>query len=75
MFARMNLLPFGKLPAHSSRRFVPEQIEEIKKAFRLLLQSNLNTSQAVEAIKAQVSSPEVQIILDFIEKSDRGVIK
>jgi len=41
----------------------------------LLLQSNLNTSQAVEAIKAQVNSPEVQIILDFIEKSDRGVIK
>ena len=55
--------------------FMPQQIKDIKKAFRLLLQSDLNTSQAVEAIKAQVNSPEVRIILDFIEKSDRGVIK
>ena len=55
--------------------FTPQQIKHIKKAFRLLLQSKLNTSQAVEAIKSQVNSPEVQIILDFIDKSDRGVIK
>jgi hypothetical protein len=41
----------------------------------LLLQSKLNTSQAVEAIKEKVQSPEVQIILDFIETADRGVIK
>jgi len=55
--------------------FTTQQIRHIKKAFRLLLQSKLNTSQAVEVIKSQVNSPEVQIILDFIEKSDRGVIK
>jgi UDP-N-acetylglucosamine acyltransferase len=55
--------------------FTPQQIKHIKKAFRLLLQSKLNTSQAVEALKSQVNSPEVQVILDFIEKSDRGVIK
>jgi UDP-N-acetylglucosamine acyltransferase len=55
--------------------FTPQQIQDIKTAFRLLLQSKLNTSQALEAIKARVDSPEVQIILNFIEKSDRGVIK
>jgi UDP-N-acetylglucosamine acyltransferase len=55
--------------------FTPQQIQDIKGAFRLLLQSKLNTSQAAQAIKARLSSPEVQIILDFIEKSDRGVIK
>jgi len=55
--------------------FSPEQIHNIKAAFRLLLQSNLNTTQAVEAIRARVQSPEVQIILDFIETADRGVIK
>ena len=55
--------------------FSPEQIENIKAAFRLLLQSKLNTTQAVEAIKAKVQSPEVQVILDFIETADRGVIK
>jgi UDP-N-acetylglucosamine acyltransferase len=55
--------------------FSPEQIQNIKAAFRLLLQSNLNTTQAVEAIRAKAQSPEVQIILDFIETADRGVIK
>jgi UDP-N-acetylglucosamine acyltransferase len=55
--------------------FTPQQIHDIKAAFRLLLQSKLNTSQAIEAIKARLNSPEAQIILDFIEKSVRGVIK
>jgi len=52
-----------------------EQIQNIKAAFRLLLQSKLNTTQAVEAMKAKVQSPEAQVILDFIETADRGVIK
>jgi UDP-N-acetylglucosamine acyltransferase len=55
--------------------FTARQIASIKRAFRLLLQSKLNTSQAVEAIKAHPPSPEIQVLLDFIEKSDRGVIK
>lgn len=55
--------------------FNPEQIQNIKTAFRLLLQSKLNTSQAVEAIREKLQSPEVKIILDFIETADRGVIK
>jgi UDP-N-acetylglucosamine acyltransferase len=55
--------------------FSPDQIRNIKAAFRLLLQSKLNTTQAVEVIKAKLKSPEVQVILDFIETTDRGVIK
>jgi len=55
--------------------FSSEQIHNIRAAFRLLLQSKLNTTQAVEAIKAKMQSPEVQVILDFIETADRGVIK
>jgi UDP-N-acetylglucosamine acyltransferase len=55
--------------------FTAGQIASIKIAFRLLLQSKLNTSQAVEAIKTHPPSPEVQVLLDFIEKSQRGVIK
>jgi len=41
--------------------FTQRQIQDIKAAFRLLLQSKLNTTQAVESIKAQLNSPEVQI--------------
>ena len=55
--------------------FSPEQIQNIKAAFRLLLQSKLNTTQAVEAIRTKLQSPEVQVILDFIGTADRGVIK
>jgi UDP-N-acetylglucosamine acyltransferase len=55
--------------------FTPEQIQSIRSAFRLLLQSKLTTTQAVEAIKTRVCPPEVQVILDFIEASSRGVIK
>jgi UDP-N-acetylglucosamine acyltransferase len=55
--------------------FTDEQIQNIRAAYRLLLQSKLNTTQAVEAIKAKLHSPEVQTILDFIETAERGVIK
>jgi UDP-N-acetylglucosamine acyltransferase len=55
--------------------FTSEQIRDIKSAFRLLLQSKLNTSQAVEAIRQRHSTPEVEVILNFIENSSRGVIK
>lgn len=55
--------------------FTSEQIQKIKTAFRLLLQSKLNTTQALEAIQAQIESPEVQVLVDFIKTSSRGVIK
>ena len=55
--------------------FSDKQIQNIKAAFRLLLQSKLNTTQAVEAIKAKLKSPEVQVIVNFIETAERGVIK
>ena len=55
--------------------FTEDQIRNIKAAFRLLLQSRLNTSQAVEAIRQQASAPEVEVLLTFIETSTRGVTK
>jgi UDP-N-acetylglucosamine acyltransferase len=57
------------------RGFTPEQIADIKAAFRVLLQSKLNTSQAIESIKQAPVSPEVDVILRFIETSERGIIK
>lgn len=55
--------------------FSPDQIRCIKAAFRLLLQSRQNTTQAVEAIRSGTQSPEVQVLLDFIETSARGITK
>jgi UDP-N-acetylglucosamine acyltransferase len=55
--------------------FTQAQIRNIKSAFRLLLQSKLNTTQAVEAIQSKIQSPEAQILVDFIKTSSRGVAK
>ena len=55
--------------------FTPEQIANIKAAFRLLLQSKLNTTQAIAEISDVADSPEVRILIEFIERSERGIIK
>ena len=55
--------------------FTPEDIKSIKGAFRLLLQSKLNTSQAIAEIRKTTPAPPVEVLLKFIESSDRGVIK
>ncbi len=59
------------------RRGFPEKtIDTLAQVFRLLFRSKLNTSQALERIKAEIEPiPEVGLILDFISKSERGIIK
>ncbi len=58
------------------RGFSAEAIEPIQKAFRLLTRSGLNTSQAMERIRAEVpNTPEIARLLDFIATSKRGFIK
>ncbi|SYZ72720.1 UDP-N-acetylglucosamine acetyltransferase [Candidatus Zixiibacteriota bacterium] len=58
------------------RGFKTETIHLLEKTFKILFFSGFNTSQAVTRIKDDVEMvPEVQRILDFIEKSDRGIIK
>ena len=58
--------------------FTPEQIKELRSAYRLLLASKLNTSQALEAIRESVSASgdeHVAYLADFIANSQRGIIK
>jgi len=58
------------------RSFSAESIKAIHSAYRLLLQSNLNTSQALEEIKTRfLDLSEIQILINFIESSKRGIIK
>lgn len=56
--------------------FSSEQIRRITRAFRLLLAAKLNTTQAVERIKQELSGyTEIDYIVEFIEASQRGVTK
>jgi len=58
------------------RGFSKERIRKIHHAYKVLLASKLNTSQALKMLKAEPDSGEdVEMLIRFIETSERGVIK
>jgi UDP-N-acetylglucosamine acyltransferase len=82
-------LPFGRTigsrPARifgvnsiglTRRGFSVDTVEQLKRAYRYLLQSKLNTSRAIAQIEQDptLTSPEVEYLVDFIRTSRRGVI-
>jgi UDP-N-acetylglucosamine acyltransferase len=58
------------------RGFDEPTLQKLKKAFRYLLQSKLNATQAVQKIASEPSlqSPEVEYLVTFIRTSSRGAI-
>jgi len=56
------------------RGFSPERLQTLQKAFRILLAAKLNTSQALEKIKA-MEGEDAAILATFVERSQRGIIK
>ncbi len=82
-----DVLPFSLTSSHrenkafginkvglARRGFSPERLAALQKAFRLLLASKLNTSQAVEKIR-EMKTDDAALLAEFIERSQRGVIK
>ena len=58
------------------RGYSPEAIQNLSRAFHLLLSAKLNTTQAVEKIREEITgSPEVDLLVEFIESSKRGIVK
>lgn len=56
--------------------FTPERIKIIERAYRLLLRSKLNTTQAIERMRATLDgSEDVSELIHFIEGAERGLIK
>ena len=56
--------------------FPAEKVKLIKEAFRLIYRAKLNTAQALEAIRESLpAEPEITQILEFIENSQRGIIR
>jgi UDP-N-acetylglucosamine acyltransferase len=58
------------------RGFAPDVINKLKRTFRYLLQSKLNTTSALQQIQQDrsLACPEVHYLLEFIRTSQRGVI-
>ena len=58
------------------RGFSNERIENIHNAYRLIYTSNLNVSDALERIKADLEmNDDIKYIVNFIESSARGIIR
>jgi UDP-N-acetylglucosamine acyltransferase len=83
-----DVLPFSKTSASRENRayganriglehrgFSPERIQAIQRAFRILLSSGLNTTQALERLHGEPKTEEVDELVRFIENSSRGFIK
>ncbi len=61
------------------RGFTPQQIKELRAAYRLLVGGKKNTTQALEAMRTMLEAGEagehVQYLVDFVAGSARGCIK
>lgn len=58
------------------RGFTREQLRALQHAYRMLLASKRNTTQALEVMRVEASvSEDVQYLCRFIETSERGVLK
>jgi len=58
------------------RGFPKERIDEIHNIYRVIYQNGLNFSQALERVEKEFkSSPDRDYILEFIRKSERGIIR
>jgi UDP-N-acetylglucosamine acyltransferase len=56
--------------------FSPVRLRALKRAYRLLLRSKLNTSQAIaEMRKSLADSADVRELIEFIESAERGIVK
>ncbi len=56
--------------------FSAERVKTLQKAFRMLTRSKKNTSQALEDMrKTLADSDDVQELIEFVEKAERGIVK
>lgn len=58
------------------RGFSKNVIDVLRKCYRIIYRSKLNTSQAMSRIRLEMEMiPEIHAVLEFIEKSERGIIR
>jgi UDP-N-acetylglucosamine acyltransferase len=84
-----DVLPFSKTAAERGthayglnavglerRGFSKDRIRKLHHAYKVLLASKLNTSQALEKLKSEADrGQDVETLIRFVETSERGVIK
>lgn len=58
------------------RGFTAEQIRNLKDAYRLIFRSGARLAEAQERLREQaVERPELRIMVEFLEQSERGILR
>jgi UDP-N-acetylglucosamine acyltransferase len=61
------------------RGFTPEQLKELRVAYRLLTNGKMNVSDALAELRAKLDAGEagehVRYLVEFVSKSERGIIR
>ncbi len=59
------------------KNYSKEDKEQLNSAYKIIFRSGLNTSQAIKKIlfESQFTSSHVKLLMEFIEKSGRGICK
>ncbi len=61
------------------RGFTPEQLKELRQAYRTLTAGKMNVSEALTGLRAKIDAGEVgehvRYLVEFVAKSERGVIR
>ena len=58
------------------KNYPADKVKPIKEAFRLIDRSKYNTAQALEAVRKELpQNDEIREIIEFIETSERGIIR
>jgi len=83
-----DIMPFSMVDGHPAkwhgvnfvgmkRNGIEDEVRtKIKKAFRIICRSNLNTQQALEKLRSEFDGcAETDHLVEFIENSDRGVCR
>jgi UDP-N-acetylglucosamine acyltransferase len=58
------------------KNFPADKVKLIKEAFRLIYRSKYNTAQALESVRKELpQNDDIREIVEFIEQSERGIIR
>jgi len=61
------------------RGFTPEQMRELREAYRVLTGSKMNVSQALEELRTRLTfnpdSDHLRYLIDFVAATERGIIR
>jgi len=68
--------PYGlNLKGLKRRDFTPQEIEELKSAYKILYRSANTIEEAVEELKSYADNRHIQALIKFIEDSERGIVR